>query len=104
MLDDKLQVQDIPRAGGPQTTREGAGATLRFPWEDRIINLWVVLRLADQQPVLVCFWFRLVHDTTVCRHLPHGEFSYALWERYLSQESHAVVISHPRSLQSLGLL
>ena len=68
VLDDKLQAQAIPRARGPQTSREGGGAPLFCPRESHIIDLRLVLCLTDRQLVPVYFQLRSVHATMVCRH------------------------------------
>ena len=59
--------------------------------------------MTDHQPVPVYFRFCPVHETSVCRHWPRGEFKSALRARYLLPGSHVVLISHPCVLQSLGL-
>ena len=104
MLSDKIMVQGIPGAIEPWETVEGVVRPLFRPQEYQIIDLRMVLRLTDQHPVPVYLRLRPMCLTTVFRHQPRGEFNSALRSKNPSPESLEVVISHPHSPKSLGLL
>ena len=82
----------------------GKGHRFVIRREDHIIDLRMLLRLTDQQPVPFYCQLRPVHLVTVWRHLPCGDFDSTLRARYPSPEYPAVGIYHSRALKFLELL
>ena len=83
MLPVEVRAQAIPRAGGSQSSREGARALLCCPRKAHVLHLGLVYCLTDQQPTSVDYGLSPVHAAVVCCHGLCGEFHYTLWAGYL---------------------
>ena len=49
----EMIAKEIPGEKGPWASGKWAGVPFCNPWEAHIINLWMMIRLTDRQPVPV---------------------------------------------------
>ena len=78
VMDAEMIAQASPGARGPWENSKGSGAPFCHPQEDHIINLRMMLRMTDRQPVPVYRQLHPTHSTMVCRCQPCVYFGYAL--------------------------
>ena len=90
VLPVEVRAQAIPRVGGPWASREGAGASLRHPWESQIIYLGLVYCMYDRQPNPVYCGLSPVHTVVVCYHVPRCGLNSTLRAWYLPSDSHSL--------------